>query len=154
MIATRMEEYIEVIYEVVQKKGYAKVKDIAPLLNIGLPAVSEMFQKLSEKGYINYEKYSGVTLTRKGRNIAVKLSKKHKAFKDFFIILGISEKTADEDACSIEHVVKPETMKRFSQFVEFIQKQEDSQWLKRFRRYYETGEFQECPKSLQKDEHS
>ena len=70
MVDTRAEEYIETIYEVVQRKGYAKVTDVAHLLDVGLSAVTEMFQKLSDKGYINYEKYSGVTLTKKGEKIA------------------------------------------------------------------------------------
>ncbi|MFP4143069.1 MAG: metal-dependent transcriptional regulator [Thermoplasmata archaeon] len=148
MIGKREEEYLEVIYDVIQEKGYAKVKDIAEILDVGLSSVTEMFQKLDDKGYINYEKYSGVTLTDRGEEIAVALSEAHKVLKDFLIILGMDEELADEDACKIEHVVRRETMERLTKFVDFIQSHEEPLWLERFKKYYETGEMEECPKTL------
>ncbi|MEA2054727.1 MAG: metal-dependent transcriptional regulator [Candidatus Thermoplasmatota archaeon] len=150
MAARRAEEYIETIYDVVQRKGYAKVTDVSRILNVGLSAVTEMFQKLGNEGYVNYEKYSGVTLTKKGEEIAIELTKKHKVLRDFFVILGLDEKIADDDACNIEHVVKPETMKRLTKFVDFIQSREEPLWLERFKTYYETGELPECPRTIKK----
>lgn len=152
MVTTRIEQYIEVIHEIVKKKGYARVKDVSKSLGVGFSAVSEMFGKLSEMGYINYEKHGGVTLTKKGEKLAIKLSKRHKVLKDFFIILGIDEKIADEDACEIEHVVRKETMDRLTKFVEFVKSHEDPLWLKRFKEYYETGKLPECPRRLKKTE--
>ena len=137
MAGTRTEEYVEVIYDIVNKKGYAKVRDIAHDLNIGLSAVTEMLQKLSAKGYINYEKYGGVTLTTKGEKMAIGLTKKHGVLKDFFVAIGLDKKIADEDACKIEHVVNNETMKVLTKFVDFIQ--EDELWLERFKTYCRTG---------------
>lgn len=137
MLGKREEEYLESIYEVVQDKGYAKVKDISEVMDVGLSSVTEMFQKLDEKGYINYKKYSGVTLTEKGEDKAVELSEKHEVLRDFFVILGVDEDIADEDACNIEHVVRPETMDRLTQFVDFIESHEELPWLDRFKEYYE-----------------
>lgn len=151
MVTTRTEQYVETIYEIVKKKGYARVKDVSELLGVGLSAVSEMFSKLSEEGYVNYEKYGGVTLTEKGEKIAAKLSKKHKVLREFLIILGIDEEVADEDACEIEHVVKQETMDRLTKFVEFVKSHRDPLWLERFKEYYETGELSECPRTIKKD---
>jgi len=151
MVTTRTEQYIETIYEIVKKKGYARVKDVSELLGVGFSAVSEMFNKLSEKGYINYEKHGGVTLTKKGEKLAINLSKKHKVLRDFFIILGIDEEVADEDACEIEHVVKQETMDRLTKFVGFVKSHKDPHWLERFKEYYETGELPECPRTIKKD---
>ena len=146
MVTKRTEQYIEVIHEIVKKKGYARVKDVSESLGVGFSAVSEMFGKLSEKGYINYEKHGGVTLTEKGKRLASKLSKRHKILRDFLVILGVDEKIADEDACEIEHVVRKETMDRLTKFVEFVKSHEDPLWLKRFKEYYETGKLPECPK--------
>ena len=101
MTTERAEDYLEALDTVIDKKGFAKVKDISQILGVGAPSVSEMFQKLSKAGYINYEKYDGVTLTKKGKIIAKKTRKKHKTLKEFLIILGINEKTADADACRI-----------------------------------------------------
>ncbi|RLF49258.1 MAG: hypothetical protein DRN20_02640, partial [Thermoplasmata archaeon] len=147
-VTRREEQYIEAIYEIVKKKGYAKVKDVSELLGVGLSAVSEMFKKLDEDGYVNYEKYGGVTLTKKGEKVAVKLSKKHEVLREFLIILGVDEEVADEDACEIEHVVRQETMDRLTKFVEFIKSRKDPRWLERFKEYYETGELPECPRTI------
>ncbi len=146
MIGRRSEEYLEGIYDIVLEKGYARVKDVSEALGVGFSAVSEMFHKLGEEGYVNYEKYGGVTLTTKGEAIAEALSKKHEVLREFFIILGIDERVADEDACEIEHVVTPETMDRLTQFVEFINLHEQPLWLDRFKDYYETGRLGECPR--------
>lgn len=151
MVATRTEQYIETIYEIVETKGYARVKDVSQTLGVGLSAVSEMFKKLDEEGYVNYEKYGGVTLTPKGEKIAIKLSEKHKVLREFLIILGLDEEMADEDACEIEHVAKRETMDRLTKFVDFIHRHENPLWLERFKEYYDTGELEECPRTIKKD---
>ncbi len=150
MVATRTEQYLETIYAIVQKKGYARVKDVSQSLGVGLSAVSEMFKKLDEEGYVNYEKYGGVTLTDNGKKLAIKLSEKHKTLREFLIILGIDEKMADEEACEIEHVVKRETMERLTNFVDFIHRHENPLWLERFKEYYETGKLEECPRAIKK----
>jgi len=150
MVATRTEQYIETIYGIVKKKGYARVKDVSQVLEVGLSAVSEMFKKLDEEGYVNYEKYGGVTLTDNGEKLAIKLSEKHKILREFLIILGIDEKMADDEACEIEHVVKRETMDRLTKFVDFIHRHENPLWLERFKEYYETGKLDECPRTIKK----
>ncbi|HED00129.1 MAG TPA: metal-dependent transcriptional regulator [Proteobacteria bacterium] len=150
MTATRTEQYIETIYEIVKKKGYARVKDVSQVLEVGLSAVSEMFKKLDEEGYVNYEKYGGVTLTDNGEKLAIKLSEKHRTLREFLIILGIDEKMADDEACEIEHVVKRETMDRLTKFVDFIHRHENPLWLERFKEYYETGKLDECPRTIKK----
>ena len=154
MVTIRTEQYIETIFEIVKKKGYARVKDVSESLGVGLSAVSEMFGKLSEEGYVNYEKYGGVTLTEKGKKLAIKLSKKHEVLREFLVMLGIEEKVADEEACKIEHVVKQETMGRLTKFVEFVKTRKDPLWLKRFKEYYETGKLPECPRIKRRDAQS
>ena len=151
MVTTRAEEYLESIYEVAEEKGYAKVTDVARLLGVGLSAVTEMFQKLSDEGYINYEKYSGVTLTKKGEKVATELMQKHESLRDFFVILGLDEKIADEDACKIEHVVRKETMSRLERFVDFIQRHENPLWIERFKAYYRTGGLPGRPRTAKQE---
>jgi Mn-dependent DtxR family transcriptional regulator len=53
----RMEDYLEVIYELIQYKGYATTIDISEYLNVSSPSVTKMVQKLNESGHLNYEKY-------------------------------------------------------------------------------------------------
>lgn len=146
MTTERNEDYLEAIDAVIQKKGYAKVKDISNILGVGPSSVTEMFQKLNNSGYINYEKYGGVTLTHKGKKIALETKRKHMMLHDFLLILGLNDKVADEDACKIEHVLNPESLDRLTKFVEFVKMKDQDvpRWLDHFKYFYETGEYVEC----------
>lgn len=145
MATVKAEEYIEAIYDVVQKKGYARVKDVALMLDVGLSTVSEMFQKLSNEDYINYEKYSGVTLTEKGEKLASQLNRRHNTIRSFLELLGLPEENADREACVLEHIMEKETIDRLTCFVDFIEAVENPPWLERFKRYCSTGELSKCP---------
>jgi Mn-dependent DtxR family transcriptional regulator len=58
-----MEDYLEVIYELIQHKGYATAVDISESLNVSPPSITEMLQRLDENKYLHYEKYRGISLT-------------------------------------------------------------------------------------------
>ena len=140
-----IEDYVELLHSLQKIKKPVHTNDIANVLNINPASVTEIFQKLSKEGYINYEKYSGVTLTEKGEKVAIDTKKKHDTLKNFLKILGINDKIANTDACKIEHVLNPETMKRLTKFVEFVQKFKDTPiCLEHFKFYYETGNYIEC----------
>ena len=66
----RMEDYLEVIYELIKQKGYATMVDISNYLNVSSPSVTKMIQRLDESGYLDYEKYRGIRLTDDGIKIA------------------------------------------------------------------------------------
>jgi len=147
MASIRWEQYIETIDSVQRDKGYAKVKDVATVLDVGLPTVTEMFGKLDEAGLINYQKWSGVTLTDEGQAMADTLRRKHETLREFLTILGVPEDVADDDACVMEHNVSAETLDRLTTFVEFVNMPEDGPiWLEHFREYYRTGETPACAK--------
>jgi len=126
MIGKREEEYLETIYDIVYEKGYAKVSDVANELDLGLSAVTEMFQKLDEKGYIDYKKYSGVTLTDKGKSVAESLLNSHKIWEDFFVKIGIDREEADDNACKIEHVVDAEITEKVDELIDHIESNPES----------------------------
>ena len=147
MVRRREEEYVEVIYRISKEKGYARVKDVSEELGVTLSTVSEMFRKLGEKGYINYEKYGVAILTEKGKKLALSLERKHSAIREFFIILGLDERVADENACKMEHIVTREVMDRIAKFVEFIKAHEEPKWVERFKEYCKTGKISPCPKT-------
>lgn len=147
MPSERTEDYLEALAQIIDEKGFAKVKDIAEELAVSPSSVTEMFQKLREHGYINYEKYRGVTLTENGLNIAMRTRKRHDTLREFLCILGVPESIANEDACRIEHVVNGETMKRLTKFVNFVRDFEESpRWLNHFKHYYTTGKHFSCKK--------
>lgn len=145
MPSERTEDYLEALSHIIDEKGFAKVKDVSDILSVSPSSVTEMFQKLKEKGYIHYEKYRGVTLTPKGLDIAMRTKKKHETLKEFLVILGVPEDIANNDACRIEHVVNCETMKRLTKFVSFVQDfDERPRWLDHFNYYYTTGKHFNC----------
>lgn len=151
MTSVRWEQYIETIDEVQREKGYAKVKDVATALDVGLPTVTEMFGKLDEAGLINYQKWSGVTLTEAGQEMADQLRAKHRTLRDFLTILGVAEDVADADACVMEHSVSGETLDRLTRFVDFVNVPEEGPvWLRHFRQFYETGETPACARDCLK----
>jgi len=64
------EDYLEVIAELVELKGYATTLDISRFMNVSPPSVTKMLQKLDEKKYLEYEKYHGINLTDIGKQVA------------------------------------------------------------------------------------
>jgi len=145
-IRIRSEDYLKAIYEICKEKGYVRAKDIANKLNVSPSTVTEMLQRLKNDGFVNYEKYGGITLTKKGIEKAKILVERFRILKEFLQILGVDEKVALEDAHKIEHVVSPQTIYLLTKFVEFMKTRENPRWLKRFKKYCETGELPKCPK--------
>jgi len=140
-----IEEYIEVIYTLEMGSGRAHTTDIALILNIKPPSVTQMLQKLHDLDLVIYEPYRGAKLTPSGMKMAEELMYKHKTLIEFFKIIGIDKETAEIDACQIEHHVAAKTMKQLSKFIEFIQKAPcEPVWLKHFEYFDKTGKRKKC----------
>ena len=120
MPTDREEDYLEAILHVERKDGHARVGDIAKHLDCSAATVTEMFVRLSKKGLVNYEKYGGVTLTKKGRRIGEEVDMRHSILRDLLMEIGIDEEIADEDACIIEHRIHPQTMARIKELLEVL----------------------------------
>ena len=114
------EDYLEVIAELVELKGYATTLDISRFMNVSPPSVTKMLQKLDENGYLEYEKYHGINLTKKGNLIAYTIRQKHGILLDFFEILGVSLDIANQDIEGIEHHLNPKTIKQLRKFITFL----------------------------------
>lgn len=121
----RMEDYLEVIFELVQSKGYATTVDISKYLNVRSPSVTKMVQRLNENGLLEYEKYRGIKLTEKGIQIAISTRKKHELLSEFFRLIGVDKETADKDAEGLEHHLHPESIKKLEKFVNFLKKNQE-----------------------------
>ncbi len=118
--STRMEDYLEVIAELVELKGYATTLDISRYMNVSAPSVTKMLQRLDENGFLEYEKYHGINLTEKGTEIAEGIRQKHGILLEFFEMLGIGYDTASQDTEGIEHHLNPKTIKQLRKFVTFL----------------------------------
>jgi len=118
--SSRMEDYLEVIAELVELKGYATTLDISRYMNVSAPSVTKMLQRLDENEYLEYEKYHGINLTQKGTHIAETIRQKHGILLEFFEILGIGHDTANQDAEGVEHHLNPKTIKQLRKFITFL----------------------------------
>ena len=118
--STRMEDYLEGISELVELKGYATTLDISRYLSVSAPSVTKMLQRLDDGGYLEYEKYRGINLTQKGKQIAGTIRQKHGILLEFFEILGIGSDTANRDAEGLEHHINPKTIKQLRKFITFL----------------------------------
>lgn len=119
---TRMEDYLEVIYELIEQKGYATTVDISKYLNVSSPSVTKMVQRLDECGHLNYEKYRGISLTQQGVLVAKSIRERHGLLADFFKMIGVDEDSANKDAEGIEHYLHPETLKKLEEFIKIVKK--------------------------------
>ena len=118
--SSRMEDYLEIIGELVELKGYATTLDISRYMNVSAPSVTKMLQRLDENGFLEYEKYHGINLTDKGIQVAKGIRQKHGILLEFFEILGVGYETANQDAEGIEHHLNPKTIKQLRKFITFL----------------------------------
>jgi Mn-dependent DtxR family transcriptional regulator len=118
--SSRMEDYLEIIGELVELKGYATTLDISRYMNVSAPSVTKMLQRLDENGFLEYEKYHGINLTDKGIQVAEGIRQKHGILLEFFEILGVGYETANQDAEGIEHHLNQKTIKQLRKFITFL----------------------------------
>lgn len=128
------EDYLERIYELVERKGYARAVDIASSLHIRQSSVTKMIQRLHAQGFLNYEKYRGMTLTAKGASLARAVWERHKLLAQFFRILGVSEDVLERDIEGIEHHVSASTLASLRDLIRFFE--DHSQYIREFHARY------------------
>ncbi len=115
------EDYLERIHELIEEKGYARVVDIASSLKVKQASVTSMVQKLGEAGYLKYEKYRGLILTHKGREVARKIQKRHETLSRFFSLFGLDAETQRRDIEGIEHHLSPDTVEILADLARFFE---------------------------------
>ncbi len=151
-----MEDYIETIANLAEKKKVVRVRDIAEEMNIKMPSVTEALKNLTKNGLVNHEKYEYVELTSEGSKLARKVRSQHNILFDFLTgVLNIDTQTAEKDACRMEHVVSPSTLKKLLSFVEFVRTCPigEPDWLRNFEHYSQHGQRpEECSTKAGKQE--
>lgn len=116
------EDYLEKILQISQVKETVHAIDIAREMSFSKPSVSVAMNKLKEQGYIKINEKGDISLTESGLIIAEKTLEKHTILTTMLVNLGVSEETAKEDACRMEHDISDETWKAIKKHVEFVSK--------------------------------
>ena len=110
------EDYLEIIADLLNAKGEARIVDIANKLGIAQATANKTVQRLQGQGYVNKEPYRSIFLTLKGQKVASTSKKRHLIVLTFLQNLGLDSKTAEADAEGIEHHVSDKTLKKMEQF--------------------------------------
>ena len=113
-----LEDYIEVVYVLIQEKRRARVRDIATTLKVKMPSVVKGISELKKLGLVAQEPYGDVELTAKGRRIATMILNRHNKIREFLMLIGVSRRIADKDACLMEHFLSAETLDRIREFLD------------------------------------
>lgn len=103
------EMYLETIYLLSKNGSSVRSVDVAEKMGYSKPSVSRAVRILKQAGYIDVDSNGFLTLTSSGLAVAEKTYERHELLTEFFMILGVDEATASEDACKIEHVVSDAT---------------------------------------------
>ncbi len=103
------EMYLEAIYVLSQSKGFVRSVDVSEYRNYSKPSVSRAIGILQDGGYVIMGRDGGLTLTDAGREIAEKIYDRHRTLTRFFMLLGVDEAIAADDACRIEHCISDES---------------------------------------------
>mgnify|MGYP003295747385 CR=1 FL=1 len=116
------ENYLETILILWQRKGSVRSIDIANELEFSKPSVSVAMKNLRQGGYIEMEANGEIHLLPEGMEIARRVLEKHTMLTRFLMALGVSEETAAEDACRMEHVISNESFEAMKTHAERFMK--------------------------------
>ncbi|RXI57587.1 DtxR family transcriptional regulator [Clostridium tetani] len=124
LLTNSMEDYLEMIYRNSLISGYTRIKELSESLNIRPSSATKMVQKLSELGFVNYEKYGIVKLTKKGEDIGGFLLKRHSIIENFLKNMGV-KKDILINIELIEHSVTEEALEKIDLFNKFLKENKD-----------------------------
>ncbi|RCX15551.1 DtxR family iron (metal) dependent repressor [Anaerobacterium chartisolvens] len=120
-LTSAMEDYLEMIYRNILTEGYMRINILADMLNVKPSSATKMVQKLTELGFLKYEKYGIIFLTDQGREIGEFLLKRHNIIEKFLDNIGICDNLLVETEL-IEHNVSSSTLKRIDLLNLYLEK--------------------------------
>ncbi|MEW6541329.1 MAG: iron dependent repressor, metal binding and dimerization domain protein [Bacillota bacterium] len=120
MLTYTMEDYVETIYRLQTRRGYACVTDIAGCLGVKPPSVSRMLGKLARKNLVVYEKYRGVVLTDEGLLVGRFLLERHLLLTRLLEVIGLQD-ASEKMVEGIEHFINAENLRRVKYFLEMAE---------------------------------
>lgn len=109
------EMYLETIYLLSKTKTPRSI-DVAEHMGYSKPSVSRAVSNLKKNGYIEVSESGGLILTESGKQAAKKVYERHLVLTKCLVKLGVSEETAAEDACRLEHIISDETFEAIVKF--------------------------------------
>jgi len=104
-----IENYLECILKLHAEHAFVRSIDIAAELGVTKPSVSHATKLMRQNNWITVDEDGFISLTDEGKEIAERVYERHRVIATMLKNLGVSEKTALEDACRIEHDISDES---------------------------------------------
>ncbi len=112
-----LEDYVELIGDLIAEMGEARVADIAERMGVAQPTATKAVSRLKREGLATSRPYRGVFLTDDGAELADRVRARHRTVVELLIAVGVPEETAELDAEGIEHHVSDKTLAAFATFL-------------------------------------
>ena len=116
-LTSSMEDYLEAVLVIRQKRGTVRCVDISEQLQVTKPSVSRAIKELAKGGYLVKSENGTIYLTSSGEQTAAMIYERHRFFKQQLIDLGVDPETAETDACRMEHGVSEESFQKLKQSI-------------------------------------
>ena len=109
------EDYLEAILVLQKKMGMVRPVDIARHMGFTKPSITHAITTLQAGGFVERDEDGFIRLTDVGREVAEKIYERHCFFTEQLIAAGVDPKTAEADACRIEHIISDESFLRLKE---------------------------------------
>ncbi len=111
------EMYLETIYVLIKQNGHVRSVDVAEHMGYSKPSISRAMGLLKNGGFIEIATDGAITLTESGVAVAEKIYERHTLLTRLLVNLGVSEETALEDACKLEHAISDESFEAIKKHI-------------------------------------
>jgi len=118
-VTPAMEDYLEMIYRIIQTCGFVRISVLAKKLNVKSSSASKMVSNLKEKGLVYFQKYGYILLTKGGEEIGSYLLKRHNILNELLCLINKSDNEL-EQVEKIEHYFNTETISNIEKFIKTI----------------------------------
>lgn len=113
-----LEDYTEMIGDLIAEHGEARVTDIARRLGVTHPTATKALARLKREGLVTSRPYRGVFLTEAGAAMAERVRARHRLVVDLLVAVGVPLEAAETDAEGMEHYVSEHTLEAFRRFLD------------------------------------
>ena len=111
------EDYLEAILVLRRQKGMVRSVDVARHMGVSKPSVCVAVNALKDGGFLTMDEDHYLHLTEVGREVAEKIYERHRFFTEHLIAAGVDPKTAETDACRIEHAISDESFSKLKESI-------------------------------------
>ncbi len=114
---TLLEDYVELIADLLATRGEARATDVAKRLGVTHPTAVKSIARLKREGLATSEPYRGIFLTDAGHELASRVRARHRLIVELLIAVGVPAEAAEADAEGMEHHASKTTLEAFARYL-------------------------------------